>query len=142
MTNRLYTPVGLRVKGIASVSHSTLSPNQSHWSDLWTSSSDYGGRVPPGVLVIVAYTVPTGYNLIIGGGVVSCEASGIQNIALVGTPGILGDFRYDMRGDIILGPQVATVLEAGTPLTYIVYNNDDVPRHFSVSLMGILEVAS
>ena len=70
---------------------------------------------------------------------VTCEASSIQNLALVGTPGIVGDFRYDMRGDIVFGPVSASVLDEGTPLTYIVWNNDDVPRHFSVSLIGVLE---
>jgi len=134
-----YTPAGLRVKGVASVSKPILGPNQLRWSDLWTTEDDYGGRLPPGTLVITAYVVPDGYRLYLGGGVVSCEASCIQNIALVGTPGIVGDFRYDMRGDIVFGPDVASVLEQGTPLMYILWNNDEVPRHFSVSLIGILE---
>lgn len=113
---------------------------QTHWCDLWTTADDYGGRLPAGLtLTITAYTVPEGYRLHLGGGVVSCEASCIQNIALVATPGIVGDFRYDMRGDIILGPDTATIIEGGTALIYILTNNDSAPRHFSVSLVGTLE---
>ena len=121
-----------------SVGKPVLATNETHWSDLWTTEEDYGGRLPPGCLCITAYTVPTGYELHLGGGVVSCEASCIQNIALVCTPGIVGDFRYDMRGDIIFGPDTATVVVAGAVLQYIVYNNDLVARHFSVSLVGTL----
>jgi len=139
MPGKFYTPAGTRIKGTTTVSKPVLGKDQYHWSDLWTTDASYGGRLPSGVLIITAYVVPEGYRLHLGGGVVSCEASCIQNIALVATPGILGDFRYDMRGDIILGPDVATVLDEGTPLTYIIYNNDDVPRHFSVSLAGTLE---
>jgi hypothetical protein len=139
MPGKTYTPAGIRVKGTADVSKPILGANQYHWSDLWTTEDDYGGRLPPGTLVITAYVVPEGYRLHLGGGVVSCEASCIQNLALVGTPGIVGDFRYDMRGDIVFGPVSASVLDEGTPLTYIVWNNDDVPRHFSVSLIGVLE---
>lgn len=121
------------------VSKPILTPNQTEWAELWTTADDYGGRLPPGTLTVTIYTVPTGYKLNIGGGVVSCEASCIQNIALVGTPGILGDFRYDMMGQIIFGPDSTHVLKAGTALAFILYNNDSVARHFSVSLVGTLE---
>jgi len=119
-----------------------LTENQTEWSDLWTTENDYGGRLPPGTLTVTMYTVPTGYKLHLGGGVVSCEASCIQNIALVATPGILGDFRFDMQGQIIFSPDSAVPLEAGTALQFILYNNDSVARHFSVSLVGTLERVS
>lgn len=141
-TGKTYEPAGHRIKGVALTSKPVLGKGQSQWSDLWTTSDDYGGRLPPGSLLIDAYTVPDGYRLHMGGGVVSCEASCIQNIALVATPGILGDFRYDVRGDIIFSPDSASIIEGGTHLLYLLYNNDEVPRHFSVSLIGTLEKVS
>jgi hypothetical protein len=116
-----------------------LADDQEQWSDLWTTSDDYGGRLDPGTLIVTMYTVPEGYNLHLGGGVVSCEASCIQNIALVATPGILGDFRFDMMGQIVLSPDSAHIISGGTALMFILYNNDEVARHFSVSLVGVLE---
>ena len=93
-------------------------------------------------MVVTGYTVPVGYRLHLGGGVVSCEASCIQDIALVSTPGIIGDFRYDMRGDIIFGADVAHILEGGDALQFILFNNDYTDRHFSVSLFGTLQQVS
>jgi len=121
------------------VSKPILTPNQLHWSDLWTTEEDYGGRLPSGILCVTMYTVPANYRLHLGGGVVSCEASCIQNIALVCTPGIIGDFRFDMRGDIVFGVTAASIIEGGDALQFILWNNDIVPRHFSVSLIGTLE---
>ena len=37
-----------------------LAPNETHWCDLWTTADDYCGRLPPGSLVITAYTGPAG----------------------------------------------------------------------------------
>ena len=122
-----------------SASKPVLIEGQTHWSDLWTTQDDFGGRLPPGTLTVSMYTVPMGYRLHLGGGVVSCEASCIQNIALVCTPGIVGDFRYDMRGDIVFGIVAASIIDEGKCLQFILYNNDSVPRHFSVSLIGTLE---
>ncbi|MBA7615036.1 hypothetical protein ES703_22312 [subsurface metagenome] len=121
------------------VSKPILTSNQTHWSDLWTTQDDLGGRLDPGSLCVTMYTVPTGYRLHLGGGVVSCEASCIQNISLVCTPGIIGDFRYDMRGDIVFGVTAASIIDEGDALMFILYNNDTVARHFSVSLIGTLE---
>ncbi|GAH87106.1 unnamed protein product, partial [marine sediment metagenome] len=111
-----------------------LGSNQRAWEDLW-----FADDVAPGVTEVEAYTVEAGWRLYIAGGVVSCNVSCIQNIRLVHTPGILGDFRYDMRGVFSINPPVGEILEAGDVLLYYVYNLDKVARNFSVSLVGIEE---
>lgn len=83
-----------------------------------------------------------GWQLNMGGGVVSCNASCIQRIVMCHTPGIVGDFRYDVRGDIVFGPLSSTIINPDEDLVIIIYNNDDVARDFSVSLVGVLEKIS
>lgn len=103
------------------------------WTDLETCT------LAAGVCgAIDAYTVPLEYDLHLGGGVISCNQSGIQNVRLVHTPGILGDFRYDMRGDLILTEQSAHILEAEDILSYYVFNNLSVVASFSIALTGFL----
>jgi len=104
------------------------------WEVLWTPN------VPAGDTVAVdIYTVPVGYQLNIGGAVVTCEASCIQMVRMAHTPGVIGDYRFDMKGDLIFGPMNATLLAAGDTLTVMVYNNDVADRDFSISIVGVLE---
>lgn len=85
------------------------------------------------------YTVPSDYKLNFGGLIVTCSASCIQKI-VVYTPGsIIGDYLYDMRGDIVFGPLNSKSVEAGKDIILYIYNDDSVARDFSVFLSGVLE---
>lgn len=106
---------------------------QMKWTDLETATVD-----PGSALAVEAYIVPNSYDLHLGGGIISCNISGIQMVRLVHTPGILGDFRFDMRGDLILTELSTHILDAGDDLTYYLFNYLDVPAQFSVSLTGFL----
>lgn len=114
-----------------------LGKNQEAWTDLWTGNVGVGA-----VATVEAYTVPVGYRLYLAGGVITCNASCIQKVRLVHTPGILGDFRYDVNGTFMTNPPLGEVLDAGDVLNYYVYNNDIKERSFSVCLLGILEKVS
>lgn len=86
-----------------------------------------------------AYTVPEGYQLNLGGLIITCSGSCIQKLILY-TPGkILGEYLYDMRGDIVFGPLSSKTMLAGQVLTVYIYNNDKVARDFSLSMLGVLE---
>lgn len=88
------------------------------------------------------YTVPEGYRLNLGGVIITCNGSCIQKLILY-TPGsILGDYLYDMRGEIVFSPLSSKTLEAGQVLTAYIYNNDSVARNFSLSILGVLERVS
>lgn len=108
--------------------------DQEKWSLLVTR---YG--MAHGSEAIPAYTVPPHYKLSLGGGVITCNASCIQRVVMTHTPGIVGDYRYDMRGQIVFGSLSTTVLDPGETLTITLFNNDVVPRDFSISLVGVLE---
>lgn len=85
------------------------------------------------------YTVPEGYRLNLGGLIITCSGSCIQKLILY-TPGkILGEYLYDMRGDIVFGPLSSKTMLAGQVLTVYIYNNDSVARDFSLSILGLLE---
>lgn len=130
-----YTPA-------VAASKPTVIVDQLKWSLLVTRRST---DVPPNpipantVVEIDAYTVPDGYQLAMGGGVVTCNVSCIQKIVMAHTPGIVGDYLYDMKGEIVFGPLSSTIINPGEHLMIYIYNNDDADRDFSVSLVGILE---
>lgn len=92
--------------------------------------------------MIPFYTVPSGKKLVLGGGFVSCNASCIQNICMVHTPGIIGDFRYDVRGELIFTELSGQEVPTGHTITVYVFNNDSVERKFSITLTGFIEVIS
>ncbi len=133
-----YTPAVAASKPIVIV-------DQLKWALLVTrrSTDVPPNPIPPNTVVeIDAYTVPDNYELAMGGGVISCDVSCIQKVVMVHTPGIVGDFLYDMRGDIIFGPLSSTIIKSGEHLMIYIYNNDDDDRDFSVSLVGVLEKAA
>lgn len=121
--------------------------NQEKWSLLITRRAvDPEGALPPGseTIVIPAATLGNinGWQLNMGGGVITCNVSGIQKVVMCHTPGIIGDFLYDMRGDIIFGPLSSTIINPDEDCMIILYNNEPIggPSHdFSVSLVGVLE---
>lgn len=117
--------------------------NQEKWSLLITRRAADGNALAPGseTIVVPAATLGNvnGRQLDIAGGVVTTNVSCIQKVVLVGTPGIIGDFRYDTVGTIILGPLSSTIIAPDTDLTIILYNLDAVDRDFSITLQGVLE---
>lgn len=115
-------------------SRPVITGNMRKWSDLWTGTIDAGD-----VTEVSAYTVPLKWRLNLGGGIVSCDSSCIQKVIWVGTPGILGDFRYDVTGIVVFGPTSASIVLPEDTLTYCIFNNDIVEHDFSVSLVGLLE---
>jgi len=131
-----YTPA-------VAASKPTVIVNQKKWTLLITRRAVDGNALPPGseTIVIPAATIGNvnGWQLAMGGGVISCNVSCIQKVVMCHTPGIVGDFLYDMRGDIIFGPLSSTTINPDEDLTVILYNNDVVDRDFSVSLVGVLE---
>jgi len=110
--------------------------HETAWRDLWDGNIDANSMV-----IIETYTVPTGWRLYMGGGFISCddENEHIQLIKLIATPGMLGDFWYKLRGDIILAGHAIMAFEPETTLTYYIYNEDSKKHHFSISLLGTLE---
>lgn len=131
-----YTPA-------VTVSKAVVIENQKKWSLLVTRRAVDGDALDPGVeeIIIPAATNGNvnGWQLNMGGGVITCNVSGIQKVVMCHTPGIVGDFLYDMRGDIIFGPLSSTVCAPDEALTIYLYNNDVVARDFSISLVGVLE---
>lgn len=117
--------------------------NQVKWELLVTRRAVDGNAVPANSVVTVdAYTVPTGYQLHIGGAIITCNVSGIQKIVMVHTPGIIGDYFYDVRGELLFGPLSSTLLDPGDTLTIYIYNNDTSARDFSVTIVGVLDRVS
>ncbi len=113
----------------------TIVEGQEEWSVQVAVNALAGGTI----YTEDVYEVPEGYRLNLGGLIITCSASCIQKL-IIYTPGkILGDYRYDMRGDLVFGDLSSAKMNAGETLTVYIYNNDSVPRDFSLSLMGVLE---
>lgn len=128
-----YTPA-------VTASKPVLVANQSKWEVLVTRRACDGnplaGRT---VAAVAAYTVPAGYQLILGGAVITCDVSCMQKVVMVHTPGLIGDFRYDMRGDLLFTSLSSTIVDPLDTLTIYIYNLDTAERDFSVSMTGVLE---
>lgn len=124
-------------------SKAVIIKNQEKWTLLVTRRAADGTALAPGseTIVIPAATNGNvnGWQLNMGGGVITCNASGIQKVVMCHTPGIIGDYLYDMRGDIIFGPLSSTICDPDEDLTIYLYNLDAVARDFSISLVGVLE---
>ena len=89
--------------------------------------------------VDTVYTVPDGYNLSLDTGLISVRDSCINKIQLYTSSSLLGDYRFDMRGD--LGSIVAgQTIPEGTSIVAYIYNNDAVTSEFSLVLAGVLSV--
>ena len=54
------------------------------------------------------------------------------------TEELIGDFRYDMRGDMPMTALAGQVISAGTTITAYVFNNDTLISEFSLLLSGVL----
>jgi len=91
-------------------------------------------------LNISIYTIPIGYSLSFGGGQISTVNSCINMLQLLnGTESLIGDFRYDMSGDMIVSTLAGQQLLEGAILTGVISNNDSLASEFSVFLTGVLE---
>lgn len=104
------------------------------WHDLWE-----GYVAAESVVQVDSYEVPEKWRLNLGGGLISCDVSVLQDVVLSHTPGVLGHFRYDVWRQIMLSDLTSTIIEELETLTYYVYNNDDEEHFFSLALMGVLE---
>ena len=90
-------------------------------------------------VIDTVYTVPSGYNLILDTGLISVRDSCINKIQLFTSSSLLGDYRFDMRGD--LGSIVAgQLIPSGTAIVAYIYNNDGMTSEFSLVLAGFLSV--
>jgi len=124
----------------AIISKPVLSVNQAAFALLVTRRASDGNPIAGRTCAVVpAYTVPANYQLCIGGAVITCSHSCIQKVVMTHTPGIVGDYRYDMKGEIFFTDMSSTILAAAQTLTMYIYNNDTEPRDFSITVVGILE---
>ena len=86
------------------------------------------------------YTVPADFDLVLGGGYISCNNSVINKLRILsGSTIIIGDFRYDMRADIILTSLSGQNVPTETVLNVYLWNNANIESEISVTLSGILE---
>lgn len=84
------------------------------------------------------YTVPTGYILQLTGAYISSDNSVINKMRILDDSTIiLGDYRFDMRGDISW-TSILTI-EAGHKIVIYLWNNDNENSELSLTLSGILE---
>lgn len=122
-------------------SKSVIGFRQETWELLVTRRAEDGDALAANsVAVIEAYVVPDNKRLYLGGGVISCNVSCIQKVVMTHTPGILGDYRYDVQGQIVLNPLAAVIIDPGDTVTIYLYNLDSAARDFSISLIGMLEI--
>jgi len=118
-----------------SITKEVIGRNQRKWRTLY--DEDVTRRTCD---IVSQYTCPSGYKLNLGGGFSSCNSPGWQLVLLVvSSPGLVGNFWYYGRGDLILTSIASTVIEEGDTLYLYVYNHDYVTRRVSVSLTGTLQ---
>jgi len=139
-TLKLITSRGRIFSPIVTSSPPRLAKNQKKFSLLVTYRAADGDPIAGNsVESVAAYTVPAGWRLFIGGAVITCNISCIQKVVMTHTPGIIGDFRYDMRGDLMFGILSSTLLDPADVLTIYTYNNHTDYADFSITIVGILE---
>lgn len=86
------------------------------------------------------YTVPSGYKLSLGGGFISADKSCINKIKITKNgETILGDFRFDITGDIKVSSLNSQYVNAGETITVSIYNNNTSEGKFTLTLTGVLE---
>ena len=88
------------------------------------------------------YTVPAGYKLALGGGYISVKDSCINKLRIViPSQELIGDFRYDMRGDLTMTALAGQEISENTTITVYIFNNDSIESEFSLLLSGVLSRA-
>lgn len=83
------------------------------------------------------YTVPEGHTLVFGGGSISVKDSCINKLQIFAPDSIIGDFMFDMAGNITQ-PLTNQTVTAGTDIIVYIYNNDTITSDFSLILSGVL----
>lgn len=142
-TLRLYIGRNQPLVPTAITTKPSLSVAQKSWSTLVNYRHADGDPVEGRASVsVAAYTVETGFNLLLGGMIATCNGSCLQRVVLESTSSLLGDFWFDMRGEVIFGALSSTVLAPAAVLTVYIYNYDTVYRDFSVEIYGVLEAVT
>lgn len=90
------------------------------------------------------YTVPAGHKLNIGSLMISCERSLLQRLMVYYSIGgvityIVHQMTYDMRGQIVYGPDSTIEVPEGALITVVVYNEDTSDNWLVVDINGTLE---
>lgn len=113
--------------------------SESVTQEKWTQNTVYAiGGFSSAVQTF--YTIPTGYLLQLGSAYVSANNSVINKMRLLDeTNVILGDFRYDMRGDVSWSSLDGQSLSAGHSLIVYLWNNDADESEISLTISGVLE---
>jgi len=92
-----------------------------------------------GAVIDDFYTVPAGYKLSIGGGFVSVKDSCINQLRIFNDDiSLLGDYRFDMRGDLSMTSLAGQEILTGTVLEVYLFNNDAIESEFSLVISGVL----
>lgn len=86
------------------------------------------------------YTVPSGYSLSLGMVDVSANESCINKIRILRNSVLIGEFKFDMRGNLTMTDLSGQTLSAGDVLLAYVWNYNTVTDVFSVIISGILSV--
>lgn len=85
------------------------------------------------------YTVPEGYNLSLGGGSISSNLSCINKLRIISeTETILGDFSFDVIGNIQGNALNASKIATGEVMTVTIWNNNTSEGKFNLTLSGVL----
>lgn len=93
-------------------------------------------------IVDVFYTVPTGKKLSLGSCTVSSKNSAINNLTILAdSEPLIYDFRFDVRGDLLLSSLSGQEIPEGDDITVYLYNNDTLEGEFALTLSGVLELA-
>ena len=88
------------------------------------------------------YTIPAGYRLSLGGGFISSNMSCINKLRIISTSEtVLGDFRFDIRGDMTANSFTGQGIVAGDVMTIYIYNNNTSEGKFTLTLSGVLDKA-
>lgn len=89
------------------------------------------------------YTVQTGYRLILGIFIISCELNLWQHTYLVVTsgltPGLIGDYHYFGQGQIYFHEYATATVDAATTPTIYVFNEDAEELDFSIAISAVEE---
>lgn len=106
---------------------------QTEWDHLWASDI-----LPPKATTIhTAYTVPTGYRLLLKGAMVSASKGGMHRCWIIHTPGILGDCRFQFFEALTFPP--SSEIAAGDTLLVYYKNNCSRIMRGTVSFIGVME---
>lgn len=89
------------------------------------------------------YSIPSGYRLILGIFIISCELDLWQHAYLVVTPGLtpglIGDYHYFGTGQIYFHVYATATIDAGTTPSLYIFNEDAEELDFSIAISAVEE---